>query len=297
MTAGRERLAWFLLMLTPGLWAANMLVARWSAEWFPPHALAFWRWLIALAPMLAICGAALWRRRREALAEWRDLLVLAALGMWVCGAFVYIAGATTTATNIALIYAGAPILIMLLSAAVFHERLTPARVAGAALALAGVLTVILQGDPRTLLELSFTRGDLWALTAAVCWALYSVLVRFRRTALDPFMRLTAITIGGVIILAPLTLAEALLIGAPSLDARSALAAVIVALLPGFGAYQSYSWLLREVGASRTGLILYLTPIYVALLAWLLLGEPPRWDHAAGAPLVFAGLYLANRQRT
>jgi drug/metabolite transporter (DMT)-like permease len=224
------------------------------------------------------------------------MLVLAALGMWVCGAFVYIAGATTTATNIALIYAGAPILIMLLSSVVFRERLTPVQVGGTALALAGVLTVILQGDPRTLLALSFTTGDLWALTAAVCWALYSVLVRFRRTALDPFMRLTAITVGGVIILAPLTLAEALLIGAPSFDARSIFAAVVVALLPGFGAYQSYSWLLREVGASRTGLILYLTPIYVALLSWLLLGEPPRWYHAAGAPLVFAGLYLANRQR-
>ena len=297
MNAGRRRLAVALLLATPAMWAANIIVARWSADWFPPHALAFWRWLFALVPMLAICGPGLWRMRAEALAEWRDLLLLAAFGMWVCGAFVYIAGATTTATNISLIYAGAPILIMLISALVFHERLGAAQALGAAIALAGVLTVILKGDARALFALRFTVGDLWALTATICWALYSVMVRHRKTRLDPFMRLTAITIGGVLILAPLTVIEGFVIGPPTLEWRVVFAVAIVALLPGFGAYQSYSWLLREIGAARTGLILYLTPIYVAMLTWLLLGEPPRWYHAAGAPLVFAGLYLANRRRT
>jgi drug/metabolite transporter (DMT)-like permease len=88
-----SRLAYALLLLVPGLWSANMIVARWAAGWFPPHALAFWRWVIALLPMLLLCGAVLWRRRAELRREWKDLLLLGALGMWVCGAFVYIAGA------------------------------------------------------------------------------------------------------------------------------------------------------------------------------------------------------------
>lgn len=293
--AVRTRLAYALLCVAPGMWAANMIVARWSADFFPPHALAFWRWVLALVPMLAICGAALWRRRAEALAEWRDLVVLGALGMWVCGAFVYIAAATTSATNIGLIYAGVPVMIMLLSAAVFHERLTPAQVLGAALGLAGVLAIVTQGDPGVLLRLDFTRGDLWALTAAVCWAIYTVILRYRPTRLDPFMRLTGITIGGIVVLLPLTVIEGVVIGVPALDWRSVAAVLIVALLPGFGAYQAYSWLLREIGPVRTGLILYMTPIYVAVLAWLLLGEAVRWYHALGALLVFTGIYLANRR--
>jgi drug/metabolite transporter (DMT)-like permease len=81
------------------------------------------------------------------------------------------------------------------------------------------------------------------------------------------MRLTAITIGGILVLLPLTLAEGVLVGTPPLEWRSVVAVLIVALLPGFGAYQAYSWLLREIGPVRTGLILYLTPLYVALLAW------------------------------
>ena len=271
-----------------------MIVARWAAGWFPPHALAFWRWTIALLPMLALCGALLWRRRAELRREWRDLLLLGALGMWICGAFVYIAGETTSATNIGLIYAGVPILVMLLSARVFHEPLSGAQLSGAVIALAGVLAIVVQGDPGRLLQLAFTRGDLWALTAAGCWAVYTVLLRHRPTTLDPFLRLTAITAAGILVLAPFTLAESLLVGPPPLEWRALLAAGVVGLLPGFGAYQAYSWLVRELGAARAGLVLYLTPLYTAAIAWALLGEPVRWYHALGAALVFPGLLLANR---
>jgi drug/metabolite transporter (DMT)-like permease len=290
----RARLSWTLLMLAPMLWSANMLVARWSADWFPPHALAFWRWVVALVPMLAICGAVLWRRRREVLREWPDLLLLGALGMWICGAFVYIGAATTSATNIGLIYAGVPVMVMLLSAAVFRERLGAAQAAGAVLALVGVLTIIMRGDARILAGLEFTVGDLWTLTAAACWAIYSVLMRYRPSRLDPFLRLTAVTIGGVLVLAPMTLAEAALVGLPPLEWRSLVAALIAGLLPGFGAYQAYSWLLREIGAARTSLVLYLTPVYTALLSWLLLGEAIRGYHLAGAVLVLGGVWIAGR---
>jgi drug/metabolite transporter (DMT)-like permease len=293
--AARERLAWTLLMLAPALWSANMLVARWSAEWFPPHALAFWRWLVALAPMLAICGAVLWRRRQEVVREWRDLLLLGALGMWVCGAFVYIGAATTSATNIGLIYAGVPVMVMLLSAVVFHERLGAVQIVGAALGLAGVLAIIVRGDVQVLAALDFTVGDLWALTAASCWAIYSVLMRYRPSRLDPFLRLTAVTLAGVLVLAPFTLAETILVGAPALEWRTLAAVLIVGLLPGFGAYQAYSWLLREIGAARTSLVLYLTPVYTALLSWLLLGEAIRGYHFAGAALVLGGVWLASRR--
>lgn len=48
--------------------------------------------------------------------------------------------------------------------------------------------------------------------------------------------------------------------------------LLVAFLPGFGAYQAYAFVQRKLGAARAGLILYLGPIYAALVAWALLGE-------------------------
>jgi drug/metabolite transporter (DMT)-like permease len=41
-------------------------------------------------------------------------------------------------------------------------------------------------------------------------------------------------------------------------------------------------------------VLYLTPVYTALLSWLLLGEAIRGYHLAGAVLVLGGVWLASR---
>ena len=112
MNASAERRAYALMAVTPAMFAANMLTARATAGEFPPIALAFWRWLAAFALLAALVGRPLWTERRALLAEWRDLLVLGALGMGVCGAFVYLGAATTTATNIGLIYACSPVLII-----------------------------------------------------------------------------------------------------------------------------------------------------------------------------------------
>ena len=51
---------------------------------------------------------------------------------------------------------------------------------------------------------------------------------------------------------------------------------------------------RELGASRTALLLYLAPVYGALGAWAVLGEPPGWYHAAGAALILPSIWLATR---
>src|SRR3546814_17212068 len=101
-----------------------MLVARATHDLFPPVALAFWRWTATLALLLPFTAAALWRHRYDVLREWRDILVLGALGMGVCGAFVYIAADTTSATNIGLIYAASPILIVALARVFYGERVT-----------------------------------------------------------------------------------------------------------------------------------------------------------------------------
>ena len=293
--AARRRLAYFLFALAPALWSANQIVARWSADWFPPNQLALYRWMIAAVPMAAISGAALWAARDAVRREWKDLLVLGAIGMWICGTFVYIGARTTTATNIGLIYAGSPVMMILVSAAFYGERLTRVQAFGAALALLGVVAIVTRGEPTVLTTLSFSVGDLWILTAATGWAVYSLLLRHRPTALDPSARLLAITLGGVLVLLPFSAVEMAAVGLPPPTWQSWAAALIAGLLPGFGAYQAYSWLLRELGTARTGLLLYLIPLYNAVLAWVILGEGVRWYHALGAALVLPGVYLANRK--
>jgi len=246
--------------------------------------------------LLPFAGAAWWRHRYDALREWTDLRVLGALGMGVCGAFVYIGADTTSATNIGLIYAASPIVIVALARGFYHEPLTPLQAAGVLLSLAGVITIVGRGDLQLLASLSFAPGDLWVVAAMTGWAVYAILLRHRPSALPMMVRFAAIVMGGVLILLPFTLAEGLSGDLPALAPRSFLTVGFLAVVASFGAYQVYGLVQRILGAGPTSLLMYLIPVYNSLLAYLLLGEALRSYHLIGAALVLPGIYLATRKR-
>lgn len=295
--ARRQRLARLLLWVVPLAWSSNYLIARAAAGVIAPHTLALGRWALAFALMLPLAWAGLRRDGAPWLAaEWKQLLVLGGLGMWICGAFVYIGGQTTASANIALIYAATPIAIAVVGAVLLGERMAPLQVAGVAMALAGVLFVIAQGDLRNLLAVRFTAGDGWVLAAGVAWTAYSVLLRRWPSRLGTAERLVAITGGGLLVLLPFTALEVALVPQPPFSWAAVGLVVAAAVLPGIVAYQAYSFMLRELGAARAGLVLYLGPVYAAFSAWVLLGEPPRWYHAAGALLILPSIWLATRRQ-
>jgi drug/metabolite transporter (DMT)-like permease len=291
----RHRIAQLLLWITPALWSSNYIIARAADGVIAPHALALGRWLLALALLLPlsagvlIAGFGQWQR------EWKQLLLLGGLGMWICGAFVYQGAMTTSAVNIGLIYAATPVAIAFASTRLLHERVSAWQRAGMALALCGVLFVITKGDLANLRAVRFTVGDLWILAAAVAWVAYTVLLQRWPSTLGPTPRLAAITFGGVLVLLPFTALEAALRPGPAFSGQALGLIVLAGLLPGFFSYQAYAYMLRELGAARSSLVMYLAPVYAAFTAWALLGEAPRWYHAVGAALILPAIYLATRK--
>ena len=296
-----RQIALVLLFIAPALFCSNMLTARLVHDSFPPVALAFWRWFATLGLLLPFTATALWRHRRDIQREWRDVLILGALGMGVCGAIVYIAADTTSATNIGLIYAASPIVIVALARLFYHEPLTPLQTAGILLSLAGVFTIVGRGDLQLLASLSFAPGDLWVVAAMSGWAVYAIMLRHRPSALPMMARFAAIVMGGVLILLPFTVMEGLGLDGrggdmPALAPRSFLTVGFLAVFASFGAYQVYGLVQRSLGAGPTSLLMYLIPVYNSLLAYLLLGEALHSYHLLGAALVLPGIYLATRTR-
>jgi drug/metabolite transporter (DMT)-like permease len=108
-------------------------------------------------------------------------------------------------------------------------------------------------------------------------------------------RFAAITMAGVVTLLPFLLVEALFFAVPRLDQTTLGAMLFLAVVPGLGAYQTYAFVQRRLGANRASLIMYLVPIYNAGLAWVLLAEQLRLYHFIGAAMVLAGIYLATRR--
>jgi len=290
----RRRLAWLLLFLSPAFFAVNMLMARY-ATFVPPNALALGRWLLVALLLLPFVWPRLVRHRRALAREWPDLLMLGVIGMWICGAWVYIGGRTTPALNIGLIYAASPILVVALGRLLYREKLTAGRIAGIVLCLAGVAAVFAKGRFDNLLSVRFSEGDLWIATASACWGLYSVLLKQRPSALDPLTRLCAISVAGSLVLLPFALGEAAFWHGPDFtDWRTWAIWIVLAIVPGVGAYGAFAFCIRELGPSVTSVSMYLGPLNVGLMAWAALGEAPQWYHLIGTLLVLPGLFLATR---
>lgn len=290
-----QRLAYTLLFITPALWSVNYLVARWAPGVIAPHALALGRWVLAALVLGAACAPELWAGRGSIRAEWKQFLVLGTLGMWICGAFVYIGGRTTSAVNIGLLYAASPVLIALASTLWLHEKFRLRQALGLALALAGMLHILVRGDWRALLALQINPGDVWVAVAVACWTLYSLLLRAWPSRFSPVARLTLTACGGVIVLLPFTAWEALAWWPTELSWKSLGLVAAAALLPGAGAYGAYSYMQRELGAARVGVVMYLGPLYSAVIAWWVLGERIEGFHWIGALLILPGIYLSARE--
>ena len=135
MTQAAQGWARVLLWVVPGLWSTNYLIARASEDVIAPHALAFGRWGLAALLLLPFTARGLLRQREALRQEWKHLVVLGILGMWICGAWMYHGGQRTSATNMALIYAVTPIAIAIVGARLLHERMLPRQWFGAVLAL------------------------------------------------------------------------------------------------------------------------------------------------------------------
>jgi drug/metabolite transporter (DMT)-like permease len=294
-SVGERRLAVTLLFIAPALWSVNYLVARWAPGVIAPHMLALGRWAVAAVLLGAFCWREIVAKRAHIKAEAWHFIVLGALGMWVCGAFVYVGGRSTTAVNIGLIYAGSPVLIALASALWLHERFGLKQWLGVALSIGGVLHIIIKGQWQALADVRINSGDAWIAVAMVCWAAYSLLLRAWPSAFGALARLTLIACGGVVVLVPFTVVEAVWWWPSTLSWKSVALVLASALIPGAAAYGAYSHMQRVLGAARVGMVLYFGPLYAAVAAWLVLGESIERFHFVGAVLVLAGIALATRR--
>jgi drug/metabolite transporter (DMT)-like permease len=291
----KENLARVLVLLVPTLWAVNYIVARKAPGVIEPHTLALGRWAIAGLVLGFFTRHELWAARHTLWRDWARYLVLGALGMLVCGAWVYIAAHSTGAVNIALIYSMAPVLIMLAGNAWLHEHMTRVQMLGVALAFGGVLHVIVKGHWLALGDLVFSAGDLWIVAASIAWALYAVLMKKWPSPLSASARLAATCAGGVVTLIPFAAWEALSPSNPGWSQAAVLLTVSAALVPGIGAYWAYSYAQQVLGASRVAVSLYLGPLCGALAAWAVLGEQLHGFHLLGAVLILPGVVLATKR--
>ena len=274
--------------------ASNWIVAKAGVQFIPPVSLAFWRWLIVFLILLPFTLDSLKENFKVIKKEYKKIFFLGLMGCGICGAFPFLAGQTTSVTNIGIIYSSSPIFIILISILFFREKINFLKIIGLLLCLLGVGVIIIKGKLSILMSLKFTIGDFWILGASVGWAFYSIFLFYWKTKLEIFQRFTLIAFFGSLSLLPFYLIEEVFIKDTIFNLQFFIWTLFASISPGIIAFTLYAVAQKKLGASVTGLTLYIGTIYGAIYGYLFFEEKIEIYHYIGTILVFLGVYLAKK---
>ncbi|MEO8753116.1 MAG: DMT family transporter [Casimicrobiaceae bacterium] len=294
MAATRGMSPYLLLTLTPLFWAGNWIIGRGLHADIPPMAMTFFRWLFAiliLAPFALRHVRSDWPILR---AHWKILFVLGAIGIGTHNGLAYLGLNYTTATNGVILNSFIPVMIVTISWVFLREKLQPPQVAGVVISLLGVLTILSQGHPESLLGLRLNFGDIAVILSMAMWSAYTVLLRWRPPGLNVLSFLLVIAVIGDVCVLPLWLGEMALGHYVAWSWTNVAALLAVALFSSVLAYLFWNRGVEEVGANVAGLFVHLMPVFGIVLAWLLLDEGLAPYHVLGIMLILSGIWLTSR---
>lgn len=289
MSPPSRRTIYLMLVLVMLLWSGNSIVARALRMDVPPFTLAFFRWAGAALIMLPVAWPRIRRDGPAIRNGWPAILLLGGIGVGSFNAFMYSGLQYTTAANSLLVQAAIPALVLLFDLLLFRTWPRLAQVAGCAVAAAGVMIIIFQGDPAAMAALAFNRGDVLVLCAVVMWSLYTVLLRIR-PPIDSLSFLALTICIGALAMAPFSTVELQAKDVHlSLPVLAGIAYLI--LLPSIVAYFLFNKAVETIGPGDAGQVTNLQPLFGALLASLILGEPFDGHHVMGMILILLGVGL------
>jgi drug/metabolite transporter (DMT)-like permease len=285
---------YLLLSLTSLFWAGNIVLGRYVAGHVPPMTLSCVRWIGAFFMLLPFAWPHLARDWPALRARLPLMIGLSATGFAINNALSYWALQHTQALNALLIQSSGPLFVALWSLALFGVRLTWAQLAGIALSLVGVLTIIMGGDLTALAGIRFNKGDIMLAGALMSFGLYSALMP-RRPVTHQLSLITFTTGCGALLLLPFAIWEYSTGFTLKFDAVTITTVIYVVVFPSALAYLFFNRGIALIGPNRAAPFFHLMPVFGSAMAILLLGEQPRLFHLVGYLLVLAGIVIASRQ--
>ncbi|MDV7999942.1 DMT family transporter [Rhodococcus sp. IEGM 1408] len=252
------------------LWSCGFVGAAWGTTAAEPAGLLAWRYVITAGLLLAVASIFRARVSRRELGQ-QCVLGLAAHVMFL-GCLFAAAASGVGAGTAALVCSAQPLLVAAAGAAFWGDRLTPRQWAGVALGLGAVALCV---------------GGVSDLGPAIALPVFSLLgltcsALLERRWTPQVSVVTALTIQ-VSAAALVFVAAAMVTTGLAVEPTAKLAGSLAWLVfpAGLGGYGAYLLALRQLGATHTSMLLFLTPPVSAIWAWAMLGD------RIGAPQLIA----------
>jgi drug/metabolite transporter (DMT)-like permease len=288
----RPGLLYLAVTVMVASWTINLPIGKVALLSFPPLLLISLRTTLAALFILPVFFAANPNSRRIA---WSDVpgFLLVCLGGQIGNQVLFVIGLNhTSVSHTAFIFSLVPILVLLLSAWVGHERVTGGKLLGMAISATGVVLLSFDkpaGSPTLL-------GDAVNFASSCLFSLFTVMSKRYRMRYGPVTVSTFSYVSGMIALLPVILYFALArdfrFAAVTTAGWSAL--LYMAIFPAVIGYIIYYYALGFIAASRLSAFNYLQPPFATCLGVLFLGEPLTSLLLLSGGLILAGVAVTER---
>lgn len=248
---------------------------------------------LARLGIASICFATLVLVRREALParrDWPQLALLGVIGLTVYHTCLNVAETRIASGTASILISLVPAATAAVSALWLHERLSARMLAGLAVALVGVVLVIVTSGR----EVKFQPMALLVLVSVVASAIYFVGQKplFARNSM---LGVTAFTFfAGTLGALPFGwhLPQAMAVAS-----WQRLAALLwLGIAPTFVGYLAWNMALRRTSASQVSSFIYFSPPIAVLIGMLWLHERPGLLTLVGGAITIVGVVVANTRR-
>ena len=287
----KSKLAFLYPFFAIVLWSGNVIVSRMSAHTIGPEAITFYRLLLAVLLMSTFVAIPAWRNRSVIWLHFGQFAILGFLAMCLFQCLSYLAAESATATNMAVFTALTPLLTVALSAVLLKDTPTVGMIGGGILSLLGLAYLVSAGDPTALARNGVHLGDPLMFLAALVYALYGVLLKrwsfpvagWQSTYMQALCALAIMFPAFLATPAPMRSLNADTL--PLIAYAGALASVVLPFL----------WVrgVHILGPNRCAVFMNLLPVFTALGAIVLLGEPVRLYHVIGGGAALTGVACAE----
>lgn len=202
----------------------------------------------------------------------------------------------STPSHASLLYALTPLVVLLLAGRMLGEKNIWPKLAGIAVAFAGVVIILLERGLKH--EVSVLAGDALILVAVFAWSLYSVLSKPLLQRYDAMTVTTWSIVSGTILCLPAFLIPGAIPNLFSIGPGIWAAILYLAVGTSAIAYPLWLYALRNLEASKVAITTNVQPILTAILSWIFFHERFTPGFVVGAVLILGGVtWVETRKDT
>jgi len=259
-------------------------------EYISPFGFIFCR---VLGALLLFWMLSLWMKKEKIeKKDWKVLLLCGLFGVAGNQLMFFYGLNLTTPINAAIIMTSNPILVLIMAASLIGERITPKKVSGIFLGLAGAAGLILHGNQLSVSEDHFV-GDLFIFLNATSYAIYLVLVKPLMYKYEATTVIKWVFLFGFFIVTPFGFNEFLTIEWANFTPSIWWAFIFVVVGTTFLAYLFNIYGLKQLNPSVVSTYIYSQPLIATVVALIMQQDEIDAIKIISATLIFIGVYLVS----